>query len=101
MHTNHPLANDDIDVEASRMERGSTTIERLERLRADLAGLGESVTVEAAKQTLSDRDVPVCVPRGSDWMTLGSLVMELSTVPVLHIAPGPPADTPYTRVGFS
>jgi hypothetical protein len=34
-------------------------------------------------------------------MTLGSLVMELSAVPVLHIALGPPADTPYTRVGFS
>jgi predicted choloylglycine hydrolase len=101
MHTNHPLANDDIDVDAARKERGSTTIERLERLRAELAGLGGRVTVEDAKRTLSDRDVPVCVPRGSDWMTLGSLVMELSAVPVLHIAPGPPADTPYTRVGFS
>jgi isopenicillin-N N-acyltransferase like protein len=100
MHTNHPLANEDIDVEAARKERGSTTVERLERLRGDLGGLGERVTVEDVKRTLSDRDVPVCVPRGSDWMTLGSLVMELSDEPVLHIAPGPPADTPYSRVGF-
>ena len=101
MHTNHPLANEDIDVDAARKERGSTTVERLARLRRDLAGLGERVTVEDVMRTLSDREVPVCVPRGSDWMTLGSLVMELSTEPVLHIAPGPPADTPYSRVGFS
>ena len=99
-HTNHPLANKDIDPDA-RNERGSTTIERLERLREDLAGRGESVTVNDVKRTLSDREVPVCVPRGSDWMTLGSLVMELGAEPVLHIAPGPPADTPYSTVGFS
>jgi hypothetical protein len=30
-------------------------------------------------------------------MTLGSLIMELSTPPVLHYAPGPPAETAYTR----
>jgi predicted choloylglycine hydrolase len=100
MHTNHPLANKDIDVEA-RKERGSTTLERLERLRGDLAGLGEKVSVSDVKRTLSDRDIPVCVPRGSDWMTLGSLIMELNSEPVLHIAPGPPADTPYTTVSLS
>ena len=50
--------------------------------------------------TLSDREVPVCVPRGSDWMTLGSLVMERSAEPVLHFAPGPPADTPYSEIRF-
>jgi isopenicillin-N N-acyltransferase like protein len=100
-HTNHPLANKDIDVEAARKERGSTTIERLERLRRDLSGLGDRVNIDDVKRTLSDGEVPVCVPRGSDWMTLGSLIMELSAEPVLHIAPGPPADTPYSTVGFS
>jgi hypothetical protein len=100
MHTNHPLANKDIDVDA-RKDKGSTTIERLERLQRDLSGLGEGVTVEDVKHTLSDREVPVCVPRGSNWMTLGSLIMELSAEPVLHIAPGPPADTSYSTVRFS
>jgi hypothetical protein len=33
-------------------------------------------------------------------MTFGSLIMELSAEPELHIAPGPPADTPYSRVTF-
>jgi isopenicillin-N N-acyltransferase like protein len=99
-HTNHPLANEDIDTEA-RPDRGSTTIERLERLRTGLSHLGENVTVDDLKRTLSDRDVPVCVPRGSDWMTLGSLIMELSAKPILHIAPGPPADTPYSEVRLS
>jgi isopenicillin-N N-acyltransferase-like protein len=110
MHTNHPLANDDIDREAVKSidrsvdtepARRSSTRARLDRLQADLAGLGDRVTVEDVKRTLSDRDVPVCAPRGSDWMTLGSLVMELSSEPVMHIAPGPPAETPYSAIRFS
>ena len=33
-------------------------------------------------------------------MTLGSVVMELSIPPVMHVAPGPPAETAYTRWTF-
>jgi hypothetical protein len=33
-------------------------------------------------------------------MTLGSVVMELGPEPVLHVALGPPADTPYSQVTF-
>jgi isopenicillin-N N-acyltransferase like protein len=101
-HTNHPLANDDIDSEeAGQAEFRSTTRSRLARLGAELGGLGARATVSDVARTLSDREVPVSVPRGSDWMTLGSVIMELSSEPVLHIAPGPPADTPYTEVRFS
>ena len=98
-HTNHPLVNDDLDDQVGE-DPESTTVERLARVRSDLARLGNQVTVDDVKRTLSDREVPVCVPRGSDWMTLGSLVMELSAEPVLHFAPGPPADTPYSEIRF-
>src|SRR5207249_9925892 len=66
----------------------------------DLASLGNQVTADDVKKALSDREVPVCVPRGSDWMTLGSLVMELSADPELHFAPGPPTDTSYSEIRF-
>lgn len=99
-HTNHSLANDDVVLE-TEVVSGSTTVARLDRLDRDLAGLRDRVTVEDVRRTLSDRDVPVCVPRGSDWMTLGSVIMELSSEPLLHIAPGPPAETPYSTIGFT
>ena len=98
IHTNHPLASDDLD-ESARPERGSTTRARLKKLE-ELAAAGAGLTVGQIQQTLSDREVPVCVSRGSDWITLGSLVMELSDQPVMHIAPGPPAETPYQTVTF-
>lgn len=101
-HTNHPLANEDIDPEeAGEAEFRSTTRSRLAKLESELGGLGATATVDDVARTLSDREVPVSVPRGSDWMTLGSVIMELSSEPVLHIAPGPPADTPYADVRFS
>jgi isopenicillin-N N-acyltransferase like protein len=102
MHTNHALANDDIDPGAGLESGGrSTTFPRLAKLHTDLDPLGRGATVEDVQRTLSDREVPVCVARGQDWMTLGSLVMELSAEPALHIAPGPPADTPYSTIRFS
>jgi len=91
--------NDDLDDQIGE-DPESTTVERLARVRGDLAKLGDRVTADDVKKALSDREVPVCVPRGSDWMTMGSLVMELSAEPVLHFAPGPPADTPYSEIRF-
>jgi hypothetical protein len=98
-HTNHALANDDIDPNV-RDDPRSTTAERLDKIRAELGPLGADVAVDDVKRTLSDRSVPVCVPRGSDWMTFGSVVMELSSHPVMHVAPGPPGETPYVEVRF-
>jgi isopenicillin-N N-acyltransferase-like protein len=99
-HTNHPLANDDL-IDEAEDGMGSTSRARLDKLESDLAGLGERATKEDVRRTLSDCDVPVCVSRGSDWMTLGSLIMDLAPDPVLHIAPGPPAETAYSEVRFS
>jgi isopenicillin-N N-acyltransferase-like protein len=99
-HTNHVLASTDIDP-AVEADHDSTTVARLGRLRSELGDLGEKASIEDLTRVLSDSTVPVCVPRGSSWMTLGSVVMELSAEPVLHIAPGPPANTPYSTVGFT
>ena len=100
VHTNHALVNDDLDPNV-REDPRSTTVARLEMLRSTLGQMGSQVTVDDVKRTLSDRTVPVCVPRGADWMTFGSVVMELSAQPVMHVAPGPPADTPYVEVRFA
>lgn len=99
-HTNHVLANDDFDPNV-RDDPRSTTHARLDKLRTELGPLGADVGVDDVIRTLSDRNVPVCVPRGSDWMTFGSVVMELASEPVMHVAPGPPGETPYVEVRFA
>ena len=97
VHTNHALMSADVDP-GVRRERGSTTVQRLESLRAQLGESGGQATADDLKRALAA--APVCVPRGSDWMTLGSVVMDLRPEPALHVALGPPADTPYTEVRF-
>ena len=98
-HTNHLLMSSDVDGDVAP-DPDSTTRDRLETLRASLGPLGPDVTTDDLVRALSDRTAPVCVSRGGDWMTLGSVVMELGAEPVLHVALGPPADTPYTRLTF-
>lgn len=98
-HTNHPLASDDVDPSV-HPDVDSTTVARLERLRELIPDYGD-IDVASAQRALSDLEAPICVSRGSDWMTLGSVVMELAGDPVLHVAPGPPALTPYSKLKFS
>lgn len=100
MHTNHPLANDDLDPGVAP-NVDSTTHARLARLRQQLSEIGADVIAAAAERALSDRVAPICVSRGGDWLTLGSVVMELSESPVLHVAPGPPDETPYIKARFA
>jgi hypothetical protein len=98
-HTNHVLVNDDLDPNV-RDDSRSTTYARLDKLRSELGRRGPDVGVDDVKRALSDLTVPVCVPRGSDWMTFGSVVMEIAPEPVMHVAPGPPAENPYVEVRF-
>ena len=98
-HTNHVLASDDVDAEVEP-DSGSSTVERLASVRASLSS-GDPAGVADVQRALSDRTVPVSVPRGSEWMTLGCVVMELTRAPRLHVAPGPPAETPFTELSFS
>ena len=117
-HTNHPLTNDDLpsqdenamDVvfsgspkaEEARPRGKSNSEQRFEFLAERLGSGKEGLTVEAAQALLSSCETPISVSRESKGssMTLGSLVMELSVPPVLHLAAGPPAETPYRRWVF-
>jgi hypothetical protein len=117
-HTNHPLVNDDLAAQPQAVgasgagkggaegQCGQPVLSNSERRFAFLQRALSSRTVpfgvENAKAILSSCEVPICVSRSGsgDGMTLGSLVMELSVPPVLNIAPGPPAETAYTRWTF-
>lgn len=108
-HTNHPLANDDRWVRAGQSGSApepadtrspmSNSEQRFAYLERQVGGAAPPRTVDAVKGLLSNCTVPINVGRAGagSGMTLGSLVMELSTPPVLHYAPGPPAETPYGR----
>lgn len=118
-HTNHPIANDDQpwrsgDVSSLAPGRGSASTDapatvlsnseqRFSFLANALADMSERITVDRAKSILSTCEVPISVARSSkgDGMTLGSLVMQLSSPPLLDLAAGPPAETTYSRWTFS
>lgn len=118
-HTNHPLVNRDLaprPVTGSMRTPGggaaiavrsapsalSNSEQRFAFLDRELGGDTTPRTVDSVKRMLSTCEVPISVSRTSagDSMTLGSLVMELSVPPVLHVAPGPPAETAYARWTF-
>jgi isopenicillin-N N-acyltransferase-like protein len=103
LHTNHPLENDDIVSEPggeigalSETERRFEFLER--RVFADAP-----VTVADVQTLLSDRTTPVCKIPTPDKpsITLGCLIMELSSEPVLHLAPGPPSETAFEQFRFA
>ncbi|HZQ49985.1 MAG TPA: C45 family peptidase [Candidatus Dormibacteraeota bacterium] len=98
-HTNHVLMSADFDPVHSDPRADSTTVARLESVRAALTDLGADAARDDVMLALSA--APVCVPRGSDWMTLGSVVMELGDAPVIWTALGPPDETGYARMTFS
>lgn len=84
---------------ASALSNSEQRFAYLERALDDSAA---PVSVQTIMGLLCSCDVPISVPRRGDGagMTLGSLIMELSAAPVLHIAPGPPAETEYTTFSF-
>jgi isopenicillin-N N-acyltransferase like protein len=110
-HTNHPLANDDRRSRASKPGPAtagdpadtrspmSNSEQRFAYLEETVGGPTPPRTAAEVKALLSTCRVPINVgrARAGDGMTLGSLVMELAGPPVLHYAPGPPAETAYTR----
>jgi hypothetical protein len=110
LHTNHPLAQDrtgdrDVDrdenVPLDDVIPGSSTVRRLETLREHLLDAGRPFDVDSVKATLSTPPVSVARAGGHRSMTFGSVVMELSSPPVLHLAPGPPETTPYRSYDFA
>lgn len=111
-HTNHALRNTDQRMvmerfpDKSSVERSGspTTARRLATLETHLSSPDRSVGVQEIKTALSSREDPdgpisrEARKAGEDThigFTFGSLIMELSTPPVLHIAAGPPSVSPY------
>lgn len=111
-HTNHALRNNNQRIAAEQLpgktpiERSGspTTARRLATLEAHLSSPNASIGVQEIKQVLSSREDPEgpisreARRAGEDrhiGFTFGSLIMELSAPPVLHLAAGPPSLSPY------
>ena len=93
-HTNHPLASRDLDP--ADEEPGGTADSH--RRLARLAESGPDVrTAGDCEELLADRRAPLCVaPEAEhDWLTFGSIAMELTQPPAVRIAPGPPDRTAW------
>jgi hypothetical protein len=116
-HTNHPLVNDDQGIWRQRIEAApphltqpflsrSTSRARFAILAGYLAsaagapGGPEAISLDTIKAALSSHDGPVCIDGDGDKITLGCLVMQLSSPPLLHVAPGPPCSTPFAAHTF-
>jgi hypothetical protein len=109
-HTNHPIVNDDQEINRQRLATMTpeqrearatayTGYDRLNTLERHLGNRDETVTVEKIKAVLSSHDGPVCVDK-AESITLGCLIMELSSTPTLELAPGPPCSTEFKKYGF-
>jgi len=112
-HTNHPLVNEDLNAaarrakEAGREQQGLSVLSnsemRFDAVKRALSDPDEPITVDTVASILNTTDVPVCVVRtpGGTGITFGSVIMELSVPPVLHVALGPPAETEYQTHAFN
>jgi hypothetical protein len=113
-HTNHPLVNPDQepwqrlgiglgDADRRRFFHG-TTYERFPALEKTIGDPAYPATIDGIKAALSNHEGPVCrhgeVEGRYDHYTLGCLVMELTSPPRLHVAPGPPCSTPFQVFAF-
>jgi isopenicillin-N N-acyltransferase-like protein len=103
LHTNHPLASDDLN-DLGRTVGASlqgASVERLNQLSALFDGRDDPVTVETYREAFADH--PICYSRdgGSPVITAMSAIMECNpNDPVLHAAGGPPDVTPYASQRF-
>jgi hypothetical protein len=104
LHTNHPLVNDDfIERQGHEIAALDETERRYEFLAAHVLDHAP-LDVDGIKALLADRTTPICKVPTSDkpTITLGCLVMELAAAPpVLHLAPGPPSETPFEDFTFN
>jgi isopenicillin-N N-acyltransferase-like protein len=116
-HSNHPLANDDQEMYQRLLERLSpqeryladqqqvNSEVRYGSLKRLLESAPEQVSVDAAKGILSSHDPPehsICQHERPDSMsmTVGCTIMELSSDPALHLAPGPPCSSEFMLFRF-
>jgi isopenicillin-N N-acyltransferase like protein len=103
LHTNHPFVNDDFVAEQGRRIAALVETERRYDFLADRVLDDTALTVDDIKALLADRTTPISKVPSPDEpsITLGCLVMELSRDdPILHLAPGPPSETPFEVFRF-
>ena len=101
-HTNHPLASQDYrsgEKEQSNPPVVTNSHERLDRITA--CTKADRVDVSTIKEVLKTK--PVCreLEPQKDFFTSGSLVMTLSSLPMLEITAGPPSQNEYNKFTFS
>ncbi len=112
-HSNHPLVNDDQEAFRARkkaeawkdpeVEHTNTSSSRWALLQKEVEawwGSDAKIGVEEGKRLL--RTSPVCIPlqENRDSFSALSAVMELNDTPRIHIAAGPPDETPFHTFGF-
>lgn len=114
-HTNHPLANGDqaiyrqqaagLDEAKRRRLFYGTSHLRMAVLGARFTAPYDRIDMDGIKAALSDHNGPVCrhgeVEGMTDHYTIGCMIMELDASPRLHVAPGPPCETPFETHGFA
>jgi isopenicillin-N N-acyltransferase-like protein len=104
IHTNHPLANHEIDpvAEAALEQRGSIadSKRRLEFLNEQSASIRQIADI---RRVLADRSVPICKTptRERNSTTFGSVIFELTPSPRAHFCPGLPTSEQWEQLGWS
>ncbi|MEZ7132632.1 C45 family autoproteolytic acyltransferase/hydrolase [Nonomuraea sp. AD125B] len=104
IHTNHPLASDDLDAGAlDRLRETGRVRDSENRLRFLDAALRPDGTPGEAETVLADDTVPICVPGVPEWptRTFGSVVYELGGAPRARIRPGLPGRAPWLEPGWA
>ena len=96
-HTNHPLRTEPVADDAESRFRRTRTRERLTYIERAADGCATSADLQ---ELLTDRTVPVSLAASSPSMTFGAVVYECSAPPVMHVALGPPHQTPFRQVDW-
>ena len=118
-HTNHPLANEDVDNFRELIKTAShngwvrgycDTSSRFASIAARTMNRTGSVELDELKAALSakdDVDHPVCRDHSTDInasaiaFTAGSLIYEMTENPKLHLAAGPPSESEFMTFEFT
>ena len=101
-HTNHPMANDDynvnylgqLEVAQKTPEEGLRQCQRISSFEKRFTENTNDISISDIKEILSSRDHDGKDVVSNDW-TYASVIYELSNKPVLYIAPGKPHETEY------
>ncbi len=113
-HTNHVLASGDLDryealmreIPADERPTYRNSGQRFASMRNRLLAAGTDITLDDLKAALSAHDDPLNpvsrterdVKGSAIGFTAGSVIYALDQGPTLHVAAGPPCQTPYEAV---